>query len=744
LPTKLHEFEEAIRKGESLPRGTIKKFQKLNIGVDDGVILEICMAALRDGYEIIKKYHNNGDLSITFQTMNGDPAHERGLYLLWKHDRNQWKLGAVTLLSSYLLNRVRPQLPEECDPTEYSKVVATLTQLKALADKEDGKLWGYVDQIIEKAATFTVYEDHEDNNRDEVLIFLMEFIFSACIPDVHPGYILERPLLVGSKSMRDLVRLPQHTENGFLVDVYKKLQKQNDNNPNGSRLTLLHTWETIMSAIAVAMRLSLEKETESLNEARAMFEAACKNLFMEGEYMQKFLTKDLSWQGGERVNGFRVVDAVPCPIFEQVKKVLQPLVALIDDVDEKLTRPLVLDEKHPLHSEIREILKSYSAIKMVYKAPDQLETRYVEGLEKLLQELKASPFSTEVVETERTILHTIGEVATKKFLKGDGVAAINARGKTSQTRLYTTAQGQKEVYIIVTSSAHPILSIQSGGGDWDARTRNASDLTLLMGARVEAGLIDKKKAERDCRMLLSSLVNADPHNDIGRVEGDDEYMDYETDSEDEEEYEGKKKKKKKKKKDGRQIVSFRKSLPEGYLKGKYCGTGVQELAHATHLGLDAYHITAMMGVLGYNRFLRFVDIWLGQNFTPPDDVADLTYFFGIKFCMSRIELAKSKVCDAMEGMSEDADDEEVKRVADIISGIEESDEKLKSSKRVRSFVKNKEEYTTQLRQIRQTMIEFDETKAGKLLSVMEGDVAESFKFLEYFGDLSDLEDELSN
>jgi hypothetical protein len=287
LPTKLHEFEDAIHKGESLPRGTIKKFKTLNIGVDDGVVLEICMEALRDGYEIIKKYHNNGDLSITFKTMNGDRAHERGLYLLWKHNQNQWKLGAVTLLSSYLLNRVRPQLPEECDPTEYSMIVATLTELKALADKENGKLWGYVDRIIEEAASFTVYKDHSDNNRDEVLIFLMEFIFSACLPDVNPGYILERPLLFGSKSMHDLVRLPQHNSNGFLVDLYKKLQK-NDNNPNDSRLTVFQTWEPIMSAIAAAMRSSLDNETESLNEARAMFEAACKNLFLEGEYVQKF------------------------------------------------------------------------------------------------------------------------------------------------------------------------------------------------------------------------------------------------------------------------------------------------------------------------------------------------------------------------------------------------------------------------------------------------------------------------
>jgi hypothetical protein len=403
---------------------------------------------------------------------------------------------------------------------------------------------------------------------------------------------------------------------------------------------------------------------------------------------------------------------------------------LVDGIDYEFTMPLVLDEEHLLHSKINQILKSYSAIEMVYKEPDHLETKYAKALEKLLQELTASPFTTEVVETEQTISKTIGKAATKKFLKGDGVVAINAMGKTSQTRLYTTAQGQKEVYFIVTTSAHTILSIQSGHGDWDMRTRNASDLALLMGARVRAGLIDETKASMDCRMLLSSLVNADPRNNIGREVEDDEYMDYEMDSEDEEENEGKKKKKKKN--DGRQMISFRKSLPEGYLKGKYCGTGVQELAHATHLGLDAYHITAMMGVLGYSRFLRFVDIWLGQNFTPPDDEADLTQFFRIKFCMSRIEIAKSQIRDAMAGMSEDADDEEVKRVADIISEIEDSERSRRSYRRFFS------EYS--LQEFRKAMLAFDETKAHKLLSVMEGDFNELYKFVDKYDGLSDLED----
>jgi len=258
-------------------------------------------------------------------------------------------------------------------------------------------------------------------------------------------------------------------------------------------------------------------------------------------------------------------------------------------------------------------------------------------------------------------------------------------------------------------------------------------LGSIKGARVEAGLIDETRAKGDCRMLLSSLVNADPRNSLGREREDDEYMDYETDSEDEEEDKGKKKKKN----DGRQIISFQKSLPEGYLKGKLCGTGVQELAHATYSGLDAYHITAMMGVFGYSRFLRFVEIWLGQNFTPPDDEADLTQFFRIKFCMSRIEIAKSKIRDAMAGMSEDADDEEVKRVADIINEIEESMRSRRSWRRVRSSAKNKEHLTKELRQ---AMLAFDETKANKLLSVMEGDFNECFKFVDNFEGLSDSEE----
>ena len=80
--------------------------------------------------------------------------------------------------------------------------------------------------------------------------------------------------------------------------------------------------------------------------------------------------------------------------------------------------------------------------------------------------------------------------------------------------------------------------------------------------------------------------------------------------------------------------------------------------------------------------------------------------------MSRIEIAKSKIRDAMAGMNEDADDEEAKRIADIISGIEENMSK--------SFLKKREEHSSYcVKELRQAMLAFDETKAHKLLSVTQ-------------------------
>ena len=725
-------FDDVKDKGDKLPLGTIEIFKKKGISIDEEEILNICKSALVDGYTVVVEFLCD-DFKIPVGSMSGEFAKERGLYVLWLVDGNKWKVGAVSLLSSSLEKRVSKQLLDGYDdPKELSLILATLPVLRSLAEKKgngQGKtLWDWVDTLIEKAHTFTVHDDHEDQNRDEVLIFLMEYIFSACIEKVQPGYILERFLPNGSQSMQNHLKLPSQGSNTFLVDVYKELKNES------SRLTLFHTWETIMSAIVVAMQAIMLTETsiQLRQEAAAMFSAAMNNYSREGGYLQMYLTRDFSWQGGSELNEFRVIDAVDCPIFKRVREILEPLVELIDGLAEEH----FLGEEGPLYSKILSILKSLSKIKMEYKRPEDLGTKYNDALAKLRKELKESPFGHEVVEIEKIIGDTIKSKTIpiqdkmNQYRIGEGRVATNAVGEDTNNKCYQTViegSGKKMTWI-ETSSTHTILSIQSGGSDWNARTRSAGDLAVLIAARLHAGLLDKDLAERDLKILKSSLINADPENDIGKNESGaddkDEYDDYEDDDDEDAGDE-------KKKKDGRQIVSYRKALPKGYLLGKHSGPGIKQLADVILPGLDAYHVTAMMAVMGYSAFLRFIHLWRGLVFNPPSGETDLPLFFRNKFYASGVDAVKAKVFNAMDKMDSDAPQDEVTSVAIAIREmIEKALKKLRHGH-------GKSSYNA----IMEAMREHDEGKANALMDHIEGNFRDSFQYKDDFSKLHLLRDE---
>jgi len=511
------------------------------------------------------------------------------------------------------------------------------------------------------------------------------------------------------------------------IQVYKELKNES------SRLTLFHTWETIMSAIVVAMRAIMLTETsiQLQQEAAAMFSAAMKNYSHEWEYLKMYLTRDFSWQGGSELNEFRVIDAVDCPIFKRVREILEPLVELINGLAEE---HFPLGEEDLLYSKILSTLESLSKIKMEYKPPEDLGTKYNDALAKLRKELKESQFAPEVVEIEKIIGETIPiQDKMNQYRIGEGLVATNAVGEDTNNKCYQTVieESGKKLTWIETSSTHSILSIQSGGSDWNARTRSAGDLAVLMAARVDAGLLDKEQAERDLKILKSSLINADPENDIGKNESGaddkDEYDDYEDDEDEEDAGD----EKKKKTKNGRQIVSYRKAMPKGYLLGKHSGRGVQQLANVILPGLDAYHVTAMMAVMGYSTFLRFIRLWRGLVFNPPSGETDLPLFFQNKFYSSCVDAVKVKVFNVMDKMDKDAPQDEVTSVAKAIREmIEKALKKLRSDRGGNSY-----------HAIMGAMLEHDKGKANALMDHIEGNFHESFQYQDDFSNLHLLREE---
>eukprot|EP00985_Skeletonema_marinoi_P000345 scaffold126_cov142-Skeletonema_marinoi.AAC.1 len=672
LPSRfeLRTSEEAIGKSDEFVRRT-EKFIKHHYNKFNGHIKPLAKEFTRYMWPIISRLCTEDDTGNSCFPVDGmvSPGSELlGIYILWLHENNYWKAGCVTGKSRDLITRTAEQIDPQWDVAKYALIAMTLPKLRELADN-NRMIWEYVDEFINVAESFNVYEDHEEDNKEEVLIFLMEHAISCCLKGVDPGYILERFIKNGSPYLTKYLSSCSK-RNQTVAEALSILTQAN------SHCTLIQTWETYAAATRDGMLEVLNKlkldgcNPESILQLEALMEALFPLLHRKGKYMKRQVGLNYLWNGA--VLPIDIIDALYCPIYADVEKLAREVTALMGRID---------DDYDGTFDKIRALFETFTLIhKKRYVPPDREGDIYLGAIKKVLADAldsaRKSDYTQELIEGEAHMLDLLSDEDRNYYLSGEELSVVNPMGEVAGT-LYKTTHGEevKKTIMIFVTEFSPFAPYQPKVRSFIARARGVSKQLAVADTRAAAGLIQDAAVAKFRYMMSSTLINIEPpkYDYTAAPKLDDDILEEEMfEGEDEEDSEV-----------IFAISGIRKAFPLGYLDvSKSVGIGVAALASIIHPGMIDLHAAALMAAMEthHSRFATFLLKYCQIDITPPDGMdskEELVQFFQSIFFKSRILWGIEQTRRVVNALPDDPDEEELDNATRAILELED-DKRIKA------------------------------------------------------------------